>query len=378
MEKTMHRVSVSRLLLSAAFALSAFALPAHAQVKLGVAGPITGPSATFGAMLKNGVEQAVEDINATGGILGQRLQLSLGDDVSRPEQGVSVANKFVGDRVQFVVGHFNSGVSIPASEVYAESGILQITPASTNPRFTERGLWNVFRTCGRDDQQGAVAAKFIAEKFKDKRIVILHDKTPYGKGLADETQKAMNAAGVKEVLYEGINPGERDYTAVVTKMKQQRAEVLFWGGLHGEAGVLLRQMREQGLAAQMIGGDGIATAELAAIAGDAVEGTLMTFGPDPTKRDNAKPILAKFAAKNINPETYTLYSYAAVQVIKQAAEKANSLDPKKVAEIMHSGMAFDTVIGKFSLNKKGDRTDADYVMYVWKKGPDGKMGFVEM
>ncbi len=374
----MHRVSVSRLLLSAAFALSAFALPAHAQVKLAVAGPITGPSATFGAMLKNGVEQAVEDINASGGILGQRLQLSLGDDVSRPEQGVSVANKFVGDGVKFVIGHFNSGVSIPASEVYAESGILQITPASTNPRFTERGLWNVFRTCGRDDQQGAVAAKFIAEKFKDKRIVILHDKTPYGKGLADETQKAMNAAGVKEVLYEGINPGERDYTAVVTKMKQQRAEVLFWGGLHGEAGVLLRQMREQGLNAQMIGGDGIATAELAAIAGDAVEGTLMTFGPDPTKRDNAKPVLARFAAKNINPETYTLYSYAAVQVIKQAAEKANSLDPKKVAEIMHSGMAFDTVIGKFSLNKKGDRTDADYVMYVWKKGPDGKMGFVEM
>jgi branched-chain amino acid transport system substrate-binding protein len=378
MEKMMHRVSVSRLLLSAAFALSAFALPAHAQVKLAVAGPITGPSATFGAMLKNGVEQAVEDINASGGILGQRLQLSLGDDVSRPEQGVSVANKFVGDGVKFVIGHFNSGVSIPASEVYAESGILQITPASTNPRFTERGLWNVFRTCGRDDQQGAVAAKFIAEKFKDKRIVILHDKTPYGKGLADETQKAMNAAGVKEVLYEGINPGERDYTAVVTKMKQQRAEVLFWGGLHGEAGVLLRQMREQGLNAQMIGGDGIATAELAAIAGDAVEGTLMTFGPDPTKRDNAKPVLARFAAKNINPETYTLYSYAAVQVIKQAAEKANSLDPKKVAEIMHSGMAFDTVIGKFSLNKKGDRTDADYVMYVWKKGPDGKMGFVEM
>jgi len=374
----MHRVSVSRLLLSAAFALSAFALPAHAQLKLAVAGPITGPSATFGAMLKNGVEQAVEDINASGGILGQRLQLSLGDDVSRPEQGVSVANKFVGDGVKFVIGHFNSGVSIPASEVYAESGILQITPASTNPRFTERGLWNVFRTCGRDDQQGAVAAKFIAEKFKDKRIVILHDKTPYGKGLADETQKAMNAAGVKEVLYEGINPGERDYTAVVTKMKQQRAEVLFWGGLHGEAGVLLRQMREQGLNAQMIGGDGIATAELAAIAGDAVEGTLMTFGPDPTKRDNAKPVLARFAAKNINPETYTLYSYAAVQVIKQAAEKANSLDPKKVAEIMHSGMAFDTVIGKFSLNKKGDRTDADYVMYVWKKGPDGKMGFVEM
>ena len=188
----------------------------------------------------------------------------------------------------------------------------------------------------------------------------------------------MNTAGVREVLYEGVNPGERDYTAVVTKLKQQRAEVLFWGGLHPEAGVLLRQMREQGLNTVLIGGDGIATAELAAIAGDAVDGTLMTFGPDPTKRADAADVLKKFAAKNINPESYTLYSYAAVQVIKQAAESVKSLDPKKVADAMHSGMMFDTVLGKLSFDKKGDRKDADYVMYVWKKMPDGKMSFVEM
>lgn len=374
----MRKHLVARLMVSAGLALSLCAGAAQAQVKFAVAGPITGPSAAFGAMLKNGVEQAVEDINAGGGIMGQKLQLSVGDDVSRPEQGVSAANKFVGDGVKFVVGHFNSGVSIPASDVYADSGILQITPASTNPTFTERKLWNVFRTCGRDDQQGAVAAKYIVEKLKDKRIAVLHDKTPYGKGLADETKKAMNAAGVREMLYEGVNPNERDYSAVVTKLKSQRADVLFWGGLHGEAGVILRQMREQGLNTVLIGGDGIATAELAAIAGDAVEGTLMTFGPDPTKREDAKPVLAKFAAKNINPESYTLYSYAAVQVIKQAAEEAKSLEPKKVADAMHSGKTFDTVIGKLSFDKKGDRTDADYVMYVWKKMPDGKMGFVEM
>ena len=374
----MKSVLIARLL-SAGMVLSALTLPASAQIKLGVGGPMTGPSAAFGAQLKNGVEQAAEDLNAAGGILGQKLQVFVGDDASRPEQGVSAANKFVGDGVKFVVGHFNSGVSIPTSaEVYSENGVLQVTPASTNPAFTERGLWNVFRTCGRDDQQGAVAAKYIVDKLKDKRVAVLHDKTPYGKGLADETKKAMNASGVREVLYEGINPGERDYSAVVTKLKQQRVDVLFWGGLHPEAGVLLRQMREQGLNTVLIGGDGIATAELGAIAGDAVEGTLMTFGPDPTKRPDAAEVLKRFAAKNINPESYTLYSYAAVQVIKQAAEKANALEPKKVAEVMHSGMTFDTVLGKLSFNKKGDRNDADYVMYVWKKMPDGKMSFVEM
>jgi branched-chain amino acid transport system substrate-binding protein len=164
----------------------------------------------------------------------------------------------------------------------------------------------------------------------------------------------------------------------VTKLKAQRVDVLYWGGLHPEAGVLLTQMREQGMKTVLMGGDGIATSELAAIAADAVEGTLMTFGPSPTKRPDAAAIVKTFTDKSINPESYTLYSYASVQVIKQAAEKAQSLDTKKVAEAMHSGMTFDTVIGKFSFDKKGDRNDADYVMYVWKKMPDGKMSYVEM
>ena len=188
----------------------AFSSAASAQIKIGVAGPITGPNAAFGAQLKNGVEQAVEDINAAGGINGQKLQVVIGDDVSDPKQGVSVANKFAAEGVKFVVGHFNSGVSIPASQVYEEAGIVQVTPASTNPQFTERGMWNTFRTCGRDDQQGLVAGGYLADKFKGKKVAVVHDKTPYGKGLADETQKAMNAKGLKEVVYEGVNPGEKD------------------------------------------------------------------------------------------------------------------------------------------------------------------------
>src|SRR5256714_15421074 len=143
------------------------------QIKLGVAGPIAGGSAAFGAQLKQGVEQAVQDINAAGGILGQKLTVSVGDDRADPKEGVSVANKFVGDGIKFVVGHFNSGVTIPASDVYQENGMLVITPAATNPRVTERNMWNVFRTCGRDDQQGGVAGAIIADKFKGKRVAIV-------------------------------------------------------------------------------------------------------------------------------------------------------------------------------------------------------------
>ncbi len=346
---------------------------AMAQVKLGMAGPITGPSAATGAQMKNGVEQAVEDINAAGGILGQKFTIAIGDDVSDPKQGVSVANKFVGDGIKFVIGDYNSSVSIPASEVYNENGILQITPASTNPTFTERKLWNVFRTCGRDDQQGAVAAGYIASKLAGKKVAIVHDKTTYGKGLADETKKGINAKNIREVLYEGINVGEKDYSAVVSKIKQSGADIVFFGGLYTEGGLLVRQMRDQGVTAVLMGGDGLAAAEFGSIGGPGVEGSLMTFGPDPTKRAEAAAVVNKLEAKKINPEAYTLYSYAAVQVIKQAAEQAKSLDPKKVAEAIHSGTTFDTVLGKFSYNAKGDRNDADYVVYVWKKATDGKL-----
>src|SRR5579863_2671894 len=180
----------------------AFSGAASAQVKMGVAGPITGPNAAFGAQLVNGTQQAVDDINKAGGILGQKLTLEQGDDVSDPKQGVSVANKFVGDGVKFVIGHFNSGVTIPASEVYADNGILFVTPSATNPKVTERGLWDAFRTCGRDDQQGKLWADYAIKDLKGKKIAIVHDKTTYGQGLADAAKGFMNAGGVKEVLYE--------------------------------------------------------------------------------------------------------------------------------------------------------------------------------
>jgi len=350
---------------------------ASAQVKFGVGGPITGPSAATGAQMKNGVDQAATDINAAGGILGQKISVSYGDDASDPKQGVSVANKFAADGVKFVIGHYNSGVTIPSSEAYQENGILQITPASTNPTVTERKLWNIFRVCGRDDQQGQVAGEYIAKHFKGKKIAIVHDKTTYGKGLADETKKTINKGGIKEVLYEGINTGEKDFSALVSKIKQSGADLIYWGGLYTEGGLIVRQMRDQGVKAPLMGGDGITSDEFASVGGPGVEGTLMTYGPDPRNKPDAKKVVEEFRAKKFEPEAYTLYSYAGVQIIKQAAEAAKSLDPKKIAEKMHSGMQFKTVLGDISYDKKGDITKLDYVMYIWKKDPSGKITYVE-
>ena len=231
-----------------------------------------------------------------------------------------------------MAGHYCSSSSIPASEAYAEGNVLQITPASTNPVFTERKLWNTFRVCGRDDQQGAVAGSYIAKNYKGKNIAILHDRSTYGKGLADETKKALNKAGVKETMYEAYTKGDKDFNALVSKMKAGKIDVVYVGGYHNEAGLILRQMRGQGMTSQMIAGDALATNEFWAITGAAGEGMLFTFGSDPRKRASAAAVVKRFKDKGIDPEGYTLYTYAAMQIWAAAANRAKTTDAKKVAE----------------------------------------------
>jgi branched-chain amino acid transport system substrate-binding protein len=188
----------------------------------------------------------------------------------------------------------------------------------------------------------------------------------------------INKGGMKEVLYEGVNTGQKDYSALVSKIKQSGADIVYWGGLYTEGGLIVRQMRDQGVDAILMGGDGITSDEFATIGGPGVVGTLMTYGPDPRKRPEAAKVVEEFRKKNFEPESYTLYSYAAVQIVKQAAEAAKSLDPKKVAEVMHAGKTFQTVIGDISFDKKGDVTRLDYVMYVWKKDASGKITYQEL
>ena len=367
----MNRMWLAGVALAASVA---FAGAACAQdVSVGVAGPMTGGEATFGRQLKNGAEQAIADINAAGGVLGKKLKLEIGDDACDPKQARSIGEKFAGMKLPVVIGHYCSSSSIPASEAYAESGVLQITPASTNPAFTERGLWNTFRVCGRDDQQGGVAGDYIAKNFKGKKIAVIHDKTTYGKGLADETKKALNKAGVREALYEAYNKGDKDFNALVSKLKLNNIELVYVGGYHQESGLILRQMRAQGMKTILMAGDALADKEFASITGPDAEGVLFTFGPDPRKKASAAAIVAKFKAKNIDPEGYTLYTYAAFQVWAQAAAKAQSMDGKKVAAAIKGG-AWDTVIGKISYTPKGDITILDYVVYKW----DSKGNYAEL
>lgn len=357
----------SSILLAASAAALLGAVPAKAEIAIATAGPMTGQYASFGQQMKAGAEQAVADINAAGGVLGQKLNLAIGDDACDPKQAVAVANEMVGNDVVFMAGHFCSGSSIPASKVYEEEGILQISPASTNPKFTDEGGDNVFRVCGRDDQQGLVAGGFLAERFAGKNVAVVHDKTAYGKGLADETKKAMNAAGLTEKLYEAYTAGEKDYSALVSKLKQNSIDVLYVGGYHTEAGLMVRQMRDQGMNTLLVSGDALVTDEYWSITGAAGEGTLMTFSPDPRKNPKAAPIVKAFRDKGIEPEGYVLYTYAAVQVFAQAAEAAGSTDLDKVIKAMNSG-TFDTVLGPLSFDDKGDVTLPGYVFYEWKDG----------
>jgi branched-chain amino acid transport system substrate-binding protein len=358
----MKSLKLIGLALGASIALSTAALAE--DVTIAVAGPLTGGESAFGRQMKNGADQAVADINAAGGVLGKKLALDAEDDACDPKQARSVAEKIASAKIPFVAGHFCSSSSIPASEAYADGNVLQITPASTNPLFTERKLWNVARVCGRDDQQGLIAAAYIAKNFKGKNIAILDDKTTYGKGLADETKKALNKAGIKEKLSESYNKGDKDFNAIVSRLKLEKIDLVYVGGYHQEAGLILRQMRDQGLKTVLMSGDALADKEFASITGPAGEGTLFTFGPDPRNKPTAKAIVAKFKANNIDPEGYTLYTYAAMQVWSQAVKKAGTMDPKKVMDTIKAG-AWDTVLGKIEIDAKGDLKQIDYVVYKW-------------
>ena len=367
----MTSLKLIALAVGATIALSSAAFAE--DITIAVAGPMTGTESAFGRQMKNGGELAVADLNAAGGLLGKKLALDIEDDSCDPKQARSVAEKIGGMGIPFVTGHYCSSSSIPASEAYAENNVLEITPASTNPTFTERGLWNVARVCGRDDQQGAVAGNYIASNFKGKNIAILNDKTTYGKGLADETKKALNKAGVTEKLYESYTKGDKDFNAIVSRLKAENIDLVYVGGYHQEAGLILRQMRDQGLKTILMAGDAMADKEYASITGAAGEGTLFTFGPDPRKKPTAAAIVEKFKAKNIDPEGYTLYTYAAVQIWTQAVAKAGSTDAKKVMDTIRAG-TWDTVIGKIAYDSKGDIKQLDYVVYKW----DDKGNYAEV
>ena len=344
---------------------------AFADIKIGIAGPHTGAYAAFGEQLWRGANQAIADINQAGGINGERLVAVKGDDACEPKQAVNVANRLVEiNGVSAVVGHFCSSSSIPASEVYDEADILMITPASTNPQVTDRGLPGVFRVCGRDDQQGTVAANYIIDRLKAKRVVVIHDKDTYGQGLADATRDQLRKRGVREVLYEGLTRGEKDFNALVTKIRATNPDAVYFGGLHSEAGPLVRQLREQGSNAWFISGDGIVSEDFVKTSGGGrfLSRVLMTFGADP-RDPQANPagaeLVKTFRNAGYEPEGYTLYSYTAVQVVAAALKARGSRASGADMGGWIRSSSVPSVMGVKEFDNKGDLTVSDYVMYRW-------------
>lgn len=369
-EKSMNK-GFKKLFITAALA-TAFSAPAMAEefIKIGLGAPITGGSAAFGKQLLLGAEAAAEAINAKGGVHGKKIKIIQGDDACEPKQAVAVANRFVDqEKVDAVVGHFCSSSTIPASEIYDEANILNVTPASTNPRVTERDLTTLIRVCGRDDQQGEVDAQFIQENLKAKKIAVINDKDTYGVGVANATRDAAKKLGVNVVLEDGVTRGERDYNALVTKIKGADVDAVFFGGLYAEGGLLVKQLRQQGLTIPFVSVDGIADPAFVTAAGGPqfAEGTYMSFLRDPRTDPASKEVVEKLKEKGSDSAGFTLYSYAAVEAIAAALEaNKDEKDGTKLAEWIKNN-EIDTVLGRKGWDEKGDPKTNDFVVYIWDK-----------
>jgi branched-chain amino acid transport system substrate-binding protein len=347
------------------------------DITFAVVGPMTGQLATIGDQFKHGAEAAAAAINAKGGVMGRQIKLSVEDDQCDPKQAVSVANRIVANGIKFIDGHACSGSSIPASAVYAESNFLMMSPASSNPLLTDdaakNGWTTIMRLYTRDDAQGAFIGPWIAKKYAGKNVVILHDKSAYGQGVADAVKATMNKDGLKEILYEGINAGEKDYSALVTKLKDLKADVVYFGGYHNEAGLILRQAAESGFKFQLIMPDSIATPEFWQIAGPAGEGTLFVFPADPQSKPEAKEAVEAIKKGGFVPEGFTLFTYAVIQAFAQGIERAGSDDPAAVAAALKNGEPINTVIGPIAFDEKGDIKNAAYDINVWHDGKYSKL-----
>jgi len=368
----MKRAVIIGLAIGTATALLAAAGTVRAQdIAIAVAGPMTGPESAFGRQMKNGAEQFVADANAGAGLLGKKLKLEVGDDACEPKQARSVAEKLAGLRVPLVAGHFCSSSSIPASEVYAEANVLQITPASTNPSFTEdpaaKGVKTIMRTCGRDDQQGVFAGQWLAKTYAGKNVAILDDKSTYGAGLAAETEKNMTAAGLKPAVRDTYTAGDKDFSAIISKMKEAKIDAVYIGGYHPDVALMMRQASEQGFKAAFVSGDAMNTAEFWSISGPAGDGLRFSNAADAMLLDSAKDVVAEFQKENYKPEGYTLSTYAALEAFAQAANGSGSTDGEKMADWLRANGA-KTVMGELNWDAKGDLTKSTYAWYLWHNG----------
>jgi branched-chain amino acid transport system substrate-binding protein len=351
---------------------------AHAQeqvVKIGHVGPLSGSIAHLGKDNENGAKMAIDELNAKGVTIGGKkvkFVLQGEDDGADPKQATAVAQKLVDARVNGVIGHLNSGTTIPASKIYHDAGIPQISPSSTNPKYTQQGYKTAFRVVANDKQLGSALGRYAAKELGAKTVAVIDDRTAYGQGVADEFAKAAKAAGVKIVSKQFTNDKATDFNAILTAIKAKKPDVIFFGGMDAVGGPMLRQMKQLGINAKFMGGDGICTEQLPSLAGDSLADNQVVCAEAGGVEEAQKKELEEFKAAyqkkfNVDVKLYAPYVYDATMAMAAAMQKANSAEPAKylpvLAKINHKG-----VTGPIVFDSKGDIKNGTLTLYTYKGG----------
>ncbi|QXF35353.1 branched chain amino acid ABC transporter substrate-binding protein [Photorhabdus luminescens] len=335
------------------------------EIKVAIVGAMSGPVAQYGDMEFTGARQAIADINAKGGINGNKLVGVEYDDACDPKQAVAVANKVINDNIRYVIGHLCSSSTQPASDIYEDEGVIMITPAATNADLTTRGYQMILRTTGLDSDQGPTAAKYIAEKIKPQRIAIVHDKQQYGEGLARSVLDKLKKAGANIVLFEGVTAGDKDFSALVARLKKENVDFVYFGGYYPEMGQILRQAKQSGLNIRFMGPEGVGNSSLSNIAGAASEGMLVTL---PKRYDQVpvnKAIVEAIKGKKSDPTgPFVWTTYAALQSLAAAMNRTGSMEPTDLVKDLKANPV-DTVMGTLSWNAVGDLKGFEFGIFEW-------------
>ena len=368
----------------ALFAVAAGAAVAQTVVKIGHVGPLTGAIAHLGKDNELGAKMAIEELNAKGVKLGGKavtFELLSEDDGADPKQGTAAAQKLVDAKVAGIIGHLNSGTTIPASKIYSDAGIPQISPSATNPKYTQQGFKTAYRVVANDAQLGGTLGRYAVKELKAKSIAIIDDRTAYGQGVADEFRKAAVAAGGKVVGREFTTDKATDFNAILTKLKGSNPDLVFFGGMDAVAGPMMRQLKQLGMNVKFMGGDGICSPKLAELAGNSMsDGQVVCAeagGITPDKEAGMKAWRDKFKSKyNTEVQIYAPYVYDAMMIMVAAMQKADSADPKKYLPVL-AKMTHEGVTGKISFDNKGDIKGGNLTLFTYKGGKRDQIAVVQ-
>jgi len=367
----MRRVFAGLVVLTLLVPLTALGAGAQgATIKIGVPVPLSGGNAKMGDDIAKAATLAAEEWNAKGGVLGRKIEIVSFDDACDAQQSVTAAHKLLDAGVAAVAGGYCSSAAIPASAVYHDAGVAFVADASSNPKLTDQGFENVFRVIGRDDQQGPYAAGFMIKTLKAKRIAIIHDNTAYAKGLADATRVGLHAMpGAEVVFFDAVTPGEKDFSAVLTKVKSLKPDATYYTGYYPEGGLIAKQFKDLGVSGKFMAGDANNDPTFVSEAGSASEGVFVTSTPLPQDQSTAKTFVDRYKKRwNQDPGPYSALEYDAVNVVLTAIKQSGSADRAKIVKAIAATKNFRGATGAINFDKKGDRTSVLYITYIIKGG----------